>query len=50
MRLFSFKYYQQNIITHLENKSTLRSRKLTLRDAHVCVRSAPDVRSVIVQK
>ena len=23
-----FKYYQQNIITRLENKSTLRSRKL----------------------
>ena len=36
------------MITRLENKSTLRSRKSTLRDAHVSI--ARDVRSAIVQK
>ena len=39
----SFKYYQQNIITRLENKSTLR-------DAHARISTARDVRSAIVQK
>ena len=39
---------QQNTFTRLENKSTLRSRKSTLRDAHVS--TAQDVRSAIVQK
>ena len=34
------KYYQQNVITRLENKSTLRSRKSTLRDAHARVSTA----------
>ena len=38
------------MITHLENKSTLRSHKSTLRDAHACVSTARDVRSAIVQK
>ena len=46
----SFRYYQQKIITRLENKSTLRSRKSTLRDAHTRVSTARDVRSAIVQK
>ena len=35
---------------HLENKSTLRSRKSTLRDAHARVSTARHVRSAIVQK
>ena len=39
----SFKYYQQNIITRLENKSTLR-------DAHARVSTARDILSAIVQK
>ena len=38
------------MITHLENKSTLRSPKSTLRDAHASVSTARDVRSAIVQK
>ena len=45
-----FEYYQQNIITCLENKSTLRSRKSTLRDAYARVGTARDIRSAIVQK
>ena len=36
--------------TRLENKSTLRSRKSTLRDAHARVSTARDVRSAIVQR
>ena len=36
----SFKYYQQNIITRSENKSTLRSRKSTLCDAYARVSTA----------
>ena len=36
--------------TRLENKSTLRSRKSTLRDVHVRVSTARHVRSAIVQK
>ena len=40
----------KNIITHLKNKSTLRSRKSSLRDAHARVGTARDVRSAIVQK
>ena len=36
--------------TRLENKSTLRSRKSTLRNAHARVNTAQDVRSAIVQK
>ena len=36
--------------TPLENKSTLRSRKSTLRDAHARVSTAQYVRSAIVQK
>ena len=39
----SLKYYQQNIITRLENESTLRSRKSTLRDAHARISTAQDV-------
>ena len=42
--------YQQNIITRLENKSTLRSRKPTLCDAYAHVSTARDIRSAIVQK
>ena len=38
------------MITRLENKSTLRSRKSTLRDAHARVSTVRDVRSAIVQK
>ena len=38
------------MITRLENESTLRSRKSTLRDAHARVGTARDVRSAIVQK
>ena len=38
------------MITRLENKSTLRSRKSTLRDAHARVSTARDVQSAIVQK
>ena len=34
----SFKYYQQNIITCLQNESTLRVRECTLRDAHARVK------------
>ena len=37
------------MITRLENKSTLRSRKSTLRDAHARVSTAWDVRSAVVQ-
>ena len=44
----SFKYYQQNVITRLENKSTVRLRKSTLCDAHVS--TAQVVWSAIVQK
>ena len=44
------KYYQQNVITRLENKSTLRSRKSNLRYANARVSTARDVRSAIVQK
>ena len=36
--------------TRLENKSILRSRKSTLRDAHARISTAQDVRSAIVQK
>ena len=36
--------------TRLENKSTLRSRKSTLRDTHAHVSTARHVRSAIVQK
>ena len=36
--------------TRLENKSTLRSRKSTLRDAHARVSTTRHVRSAIVQK
>ena len=36
--------------TRLENKSTLRWRKSTLRDAHARVSTARHVRSAIVQK
>ena len=36
--------------TRLENKSTLRSRKSTLHDAHARVSTAGHVRSAIVQK
>ena len=36
--------------TRLENKSILRSRKSTLRDAHARVSTAQHVRSAIVQK
>ena len=36
--------------TRLENKSTLHSRKSTLRDAHAHVSTARHIRSVIVQK
>ena len=39
-----------NIITRLENKSTLRSHESTLCDAHAHVSTALDVRSAIVQK
>ena len=39
----SFRYYQQNIITRLENKSTLR-------DTYARVSTARDVLSAIVQK
>ena len=35
--LKSLKYYQQNKITRIENESTQRSRKSTLRDAHAHV-------------
>ena len=38
------------MITRLENKSTLRSSKSYLRDAHARVSTARDVRSAIVQK
>ena len=38
------------MITRLENKSTIRSRKSTLSDAHARVSTARDVRSAIVQK
>ena len=38
------------MITRLENKSTLRSRKSTQRDAHARVSTARDVRSAVVQK
>ena len=48
--LVSLKYYQQNIITRLENESSLHSRKSTLRDAHARISTARDVRSAIVQK
>ena len=41
---------QQNIITHIENESTQCSRKSTLRDVHVRVSTAQDVRNTIVQK
>ena len=41
---------KKKVITRLENKSTLRSRKSTLRDAHARVSTARDVRSAIVQK
>ena len=43
-------YYQQNVITHVENKSTLRSRKSTLHDAHARISTARSVRSAIAQK
>ena len=50
MQLSPLKYYQQNIITRLENKLTLRLRKSTLRDvdAHARVSTARDVRSAIL--
>ena len=38
------------MITRLENKSTLRSRKSTLCDAHARVSTVRDVRSAFVQK
>ena len=38
------------MITCLENKSTLRSRKSSQRDAHVRISTARDVWSTIVQK
>ena len=39
----SLKYYQQNVITRVENESTLC-------DAHACVSTARGVHSAIVQK
>ena len=38
------------MITRLENESTLRLRKSTLRDTHACFGTARDVRSAVVQK
>ena len=38
------------MISRLENESTLRLRKSTLRDAHARVSTAWDVRSAIIQK
>ena len=38
------------MITRLENKSTLRSRKSTLRDTYARVSTTRDVQSAIVQK